>query len=162
MKNTKTTNKNTNATKTTNAKTETKKVETKKVEKVNIEKENATILEFINSLKTDIFATVKTDKQAREIIQIQFVENASVSQRAEIWVKKQRGYADMYIGRSTTLFASAEKMAHKDALQHKMSKNEIMLTFNSIDEIKALFNSVYATKTVTKKNTKKKEEIKTA
>lgn len=153
MKNTKTTNKNTNTTKT-NTKTETKKVT---VEKVNIEKENATILDFINSLKTDIFAVVKTDKQAREILQLQFVENANVSQRAEIWIKKQRGYADMYIGRSTTLFASAEKLAYRDALTHKMSKNEIMLTFNSIDELKALFNSVYATKTVTKKNTKKKE-----
>lgn len=153
MKNTKTTNATTK-----NATKNTKKVETKKVtvEKVNIEKENATILEFINSLKTDIFAIVKTDKQAREIIQIQFVENANVSQRAEIWIKKSRGYADMYIGRSTTLFASAEKLAHKDALQHKMSKNEIMLTFNSIDELKALFNSAYVTKTVTKKNTKKK------
>lgn len=157
MKNTKTTtNKNTKTTAT--AKTNTKKVETKKVEKVNIEKENATILEFINSLKTDIFATVKTDKQAREIIQIQFVENANVSQRAEIWIKKQRNYADMYIGRSTTLFASAERLAHKDALEHKMSKNEIMLTFNSIDELKALFNSAYATK----KNTKKKDETLTA
>ena len=146
---TKNTKKNTN-----NAtKTNTKKVETKKVEKVNIEKENATILDFINSLKTDIFAVVKTDKQAREIIQIQFVENANVSQRCEIWIKKQRNYADMYIGRSTTLFASAEKLAYKDALAHKMSKNEIMLTFNSIDELKALFNSVYSTK----KNTKKKE-----
>lgn len=154
MKNTKTTtNKNTN-----NAtKTNTKKVETKKVEKVNIEKENATVLDFINSLKTDIFAVVKTDKQAREILQLQFVENANVSQRAEIWIKKQRGFADVYVGRSTTLFASAEKIAHKDALQHKMSKNEIMLTFNSIDELKALFNSAYATKTATKKNTKKKE-----
>lgn len=152
--------KNTNTTKTTkNTKTETKKVT---VEKVNIEKENATILEFINSLKTDIFAVVKTDKQAREILQLQFVENANVSQRAEIWIKKQRGYADVYVGRSTTLFASAEKLAHKDALQHKMSKNEIMLTFNSIDELKTLFNSVYVTKTTTKKNTKKKEEIKTA
>ena len=155
---TKNTKKNTNATKTTNA-TKNTKTETKKVtvEKVNIEKENATILDFINSLKTDIFAVVKTDKQAREILQIQFVENATVAQRAEIWIKKQRGYADMYIGRSTTLFASAEKLAHKDALQHKMSKNEIMLTFNSIDELKTLFNSVYSTKTVTKKNTKKKE-----
>jgi len=148
MKNTKT------STTKTNTKTETKKVT---VEKVNIEKENAIVLDFINSLKTDIFAVVKTDKQAREILQIQFVENANVSQRAEIWIKKQRNYADMYIGRSTTLFASAEKLAYKDALQHKMSKNEIMLTFNSIDEIKALFNSVYATKTTTKKNTKKKE-----
>lgn len=152
MKNTTKTNKNTNTTK--NTKTNTKKVETKKVEKVNIEKENANILTFINSLKTDIFAVVKTDKQAREILQIQFVENANVSQRAEIWIKKQRNYADMYIGRATTLFASAEKIAHKDALQHKMSKNEIMLTFNNIDELKALFNSVYTTK----KNTKKKDE----
>lgn len=135
--------------------------ETKKVTR-NIETENATVLEFINSLKHDIFAVVKTDKQAREILQIQFVENATVAQRAEIWIKKSRGYADMYIGRSTTLFASAEKLAYKDALQHKMSKNEIMLTFNSIDELKALFNSVYATKTATKKNTKKKEETKTA
>lgn len=146
--------KNTTATKTT-------ATETKKVSR-NIETENATILEFINSLKHDIFAIVKTDKQAREILQIQFVENATVSQRAEIWVKKQRGYVDMYIGRNTTLFANAEKLAYKDALQHKMSKNEIMLTFNSIDELKALFNSAYATKTVTKKNTKKKEESKTA
>lgn len=135
--------------------------ETKKATR-NIETENATVLEYINSLKHDIFAVVKTDKQAREILQIQFVENATVSQRAEIWIKKQRGYADMYIGRSTTLFASAEKLAYKDALQHKMSKNEIMLTFNSIDELKALFESVYAIKTVTKKNTKKKEETKTA
>lgn len=156
MKNTTKTNTKTNTTKNTktNTKTNTKKVETKKVEKVNIEKENATILAFINSLKTDIFAVVKTDKQAREILQLQFVENANVSQRCEIWIKKQRGYADMYIGRSTTLFASAEKLAYKDALQHKMSKNEIMLTFNSIDEIKALFNSAYTTK----KNTKKKDE----
>lgn len=154
MKNTK---KNTNATATKSTKTATAKTETKKVEKVNIEKENTTVLEFINSLKTDIFAVVKTDKQAREILQLQFVENANVSQRAEIWIKKQRGYADMYIGRNTMLFASAEKLAYKDALQHKMSKNEIMLTLNSIDELKALFNSVYATKTVTKKNTKKKE-----
>jgi hypothetical protein len=145
-------------------KNETKKVtatETKKVSR-NIETENATILEFINSLKHDIFAIVKTDKQAREILQLQFVENATVAQRAEIWVKKQRGYADMYIGRSTTLFASAEKLAYKDALQHKMSKNEIMLTFNSIDELKELFSSVYTTKTVTKKKTTNKKEEKSA
>lgn len=142
-----------NVTETKNTKTETKKV--------SIENENATILDFINSLKTDIFAVVKTDKQAREILQIQFVENANVSQRAEVWIKKSRGYADMYIGRSTTLFANAEKLAYKDALQHKMSKNEIMLTFNSIDELKALFESTYTIqstkKTTTKKNTKKKE-----
>lgn len=145
-------------------KNETKKATATEAKKVsrNIETENAMILDFINSLKHDIFATVKTDKQSREILQIQFVENASVSQRAEIWVKKQRGYADMYIGRNTTLFASAEKLAYKDALQHKMSKNEIMLTFNSIDELKALFDSTYTIKTVTKKNTKKKEETKTA
>lgn len=129
----------------------------KEVKKVtrNIEAENEKVLEFINSLKHDIFSVIKTDKQNREVLQLQFVENANVSQRAEIWIKKQRGYADMYIGRNTTLFANAEKLAYKDALAHKMSKNEIMLTFSTIDELNSFISSVYATNT-TKKATAKK------
>jgi len=129
----------------------------KEVKKVtrNVEAENEKVLEFINSLKHDIFSIIKTDKQSREVLQLQFVENANVSQRAEIWVKKQRAYADMYIGRNTTLFANAEKLAYKDALQHKMSKNEIMLTFNTIDELNSFISSVYAVAT-TKKATSRK------
>lgn len=129
--------------------------EVKKTVSRNIEAENEKVLEFINSLKHDIFSIVKTDKQSREVLQLQFVENANVSQRAEIWIKKQRNYADMYIGRNTTLFANAEKLAYKDALQHKMSKNEIMLTFTTESELTDFIKSVYATNT-TKKATSKK------
>lgn len=135
--------------------------EVKKVTR-NIEAENEKVLAHINSLKHDIFSIIKTDKQNREVLQLQFVENANVSQRAEIWIKKQRNYADMYIGRNTTLFANAEKLAYKDALQHKMSKNEIMLTFTTESEFIDFIKSVYATNT-TKKATKSiKKASKTA
>jgi hypothetical protein len=138
--------------------------EVKKTVSRNIETENEKVLAHINSLKHDIFSIIKTDKQSREVLQLQFVENANVSQRAEIWVKKQRAFADMYIGRNTTLFANAEKLAYKDALQHKMSKNEIMLTFNTVDELNSFFSSVYATNTTKKATTKKstKKASKTA
>ena len=138
----------------------------KEVKKVtrNIEAENEKVLAHINSLKHDIFSIIKTDKQNREVLQLQFVENASVSQRAEIWIKKQRSYADMYIGRNTTLFTNAEKLVYKDALVHKMSKNEIMLTFSTVDELNSFISSVYATATTKKATTKKstKKASKTA
>lgn len=132
-------------------------MKTNEVKKVtrNIEAENEKVLAHINSLKHDIFSIIKTDKQSREVLQLQFIENANVSQRAEIWIKKQRSYADIYIGRNTTLFANAEKLAYKDALQHKMSKNEIMLTFTTESELIDFLSSVYATNT-TKKATSKK------
>lgn len=137
--------------------------EVKKVTR-NIEAENEKVLAHINSLKHDIFSIIKTDKQSREVLQLQFVENANVSQRAEIWIKKQRNYADVYIGRNTTLFTNAEKLAYKDALQHKMSKNEIMLTFTTESELNDFFSSVYATNTTKKATTKKstKKASKTA
>lgn len=139
-----------------------KKNEVKKTVSRNIETENKKAIELLNSVKHDLHAIITTDKQNREIVQLQQIENANVSQRAEIWIKKQRSYADMYIGRNTTLFTNAEKLAYKDALQHKMSKNEIMLTFTTESELIDFIKSVYATNTTKKATKTTKKASKTA
>ena len=155
-------NKNTETTK--NTATETKKV------KINIDEMNTKMIDFLQSNAKEIYNLRTELKQGRNVVFFDTVEsNATKSKTCNIWQQKSNAKIDFFIGRDTQLFAVAEKMTFKDALQKKMSKNEIMITLENFEAFTEFIQKVYKTeqkqtkqKTQSKKNTKKKEENKTA